>query len=270
MSYDFSLAMVHWGDKPERVRNARVAWNNLKDMTRYLQVTGVNCEARLYDFSPQQVMPEAIHLPFPAGTYEKCAKINRILQLHLDDPVCDEPEHIGLFDSDFMVQECDWYTLIENLRYYERTQPAVLLFQPGYVQSPMTLTDDGLHLDSTKTRICKQETPTGGRFFVVPFRGLVNIGGFDERFKVWGAEDHDVVRRLNRSGIRTQIAANMLIVHLYHRPEKRNRSDPEYARQFDTYYKGDQTVVRNGGPLKPAQNTMAEKNVVSPTGVTLT
>jgi hypothetical protein len=248
MAYDLSFAMLHWGHDPERMRNAVIAWNSLQRLTRHLSISGHLVEARLYDFSHDHPLSEAIHLPYPDDVYEKSAKINSVLRLHLADPVCDEPKYIAFFDGDIMILQEDWDAFDTALRAI--TERQLLLFETHYSRSPLPLVPGTFYIDESKLELewHNGQGPTCGRLFIVPFQALAEIGGFDERFKVWGAEDHDVQHRLIRLGLTPVTAHDMLIVHLHHTPHKLPYTHPEYRKQW-AYYKKDQTIVRNGGPL---------------------
>ena len=258
---DFLFVLLHWGHDPERLQNTLIAWHSLQRLVKHLGTRGHLAEACLYDFSAERPLTESIHLPFPDGVYEKSAKINSVLRSH----VSDAPRYIVFLDGDIIVPQEDWDAFDMSLRFMNPAE--FQLFRTRYSRPPLPILPGTYYLDESKLDAPHENAPTCGRMFIAPFRVLTEIGGFDERFKVWGAEDHDVQQRLTRFGLTPIVAPAMFIVHLYHTPHKLPYDHPEYRRQW-MYFKGDSTIVRNGGPLD--KNTRLEKTAVSPNGGTLT
>jgi CRISPR/Cas system CMR-associated protein Cmr3 (group 5 of RAMP superfamily) len=60
-----SLNMKFWDDgQPDstRIRNVSFSWKELKKLTSYLNSNGIVAVSSLYDFSPEQIIPDSIHI----------------------------------------------------------------------------------------------------------------------------------------------------------------------------------------------------------------
>ena len=78
---------------------------------------------------------------------------------------------------------------------------------------------------------------------------LIEIGGFDERFTVYGAEDLDVFARLGRKGLKIHWMPRMFAVGLW-APRKAGPRDVinvEQNRKQHELWRADATIVRNEG-----------------------
>jgi GT2 family glycosyltransferase len=85
---------------------------------------------------------------------------------------------------------------------------------------------------------------------------VVAIGGFDERFQLYGYEDHDFNSRLYHSGVRTVWAENVVVYHMWHEQvgnppeisaywEKQNAAMA--GENMRAFFAGERTVEVNVG-----------------------
>ena len=75
------LTVKFWDDGQEnstRIRNIQYTWPRLKHLTSFLRAHSIDCDCKLYDFSPTKLLEEAIHIPYELGEYKKAEKTNRI------------------------------------------------------------------------------------------------------------------------------------------------------------------------------------------------
>lgn len=85
-----------------------------------------------------------------------------------------------------------------------------------------------------------------GPWFAVKRKTLMDIGGFDERFVGYGAEDEDMVTRLVRLGYQPERSGGIMFMHLWHRPGHCDASAEQVAAQLRIARK-DPSNVRNVG-----------------------
>lgn len=114
---------------------------------------------------------------------------------------------------------------------------------------------DHLFINAGTVQFCQKktmpQTPTShGVDQMAPFcagvrrQDLMDIGGWDERFKYWGNEDNDLTHRLGLNGVK-HIANNDLVVrHQYHsRPSKESIGDANES----LLYEKNKSIVANVG-----------------------
>lgn len=86
-----------------------------------------------------------------------------------------------------------------------------------------------------------------GCIFAAPLRKVKEIGGFDERFVGWGAEDEDLAERLVRgTGCRLLALPEAVVYHLDHPPRDPH---PYKADRILAEIRANYTHVRNNGPI---------------------
>jgi mannosyltransferase OCH1-like enzyme len=77
---------------------------------------------------------------------------------------------------------------------------------------------------------------------------LVQLGGFDESFTGWGAEDTDLGVRMGRAGATFKRLGRGFVTHLGH-PERPRA--PDWQARRERSIGRDKPLVVNGGPLRP-------------------
>lgn len=76
------------------------------------------------------------------------------------------------------------------------------------------------------------------KFGVVPFfqrERLSEIGGWDEEFVGWGAEDQDLIERYLKNGYALCRCPELVYLHLFHKQETR-WTEPFLVQQNRDYY----------------------------------
>jgi hypothetical protein len=79
----------------------------------------------------------------------------------------------------------------------------------------------------------------GERFGVVPhFRRdiLLGLGGWDENYVGWGAEDQDMIERYLATGIHFMASPDLVYLHLHHPPDPAWSEDRHRAANMAHYY----------------------------------
>lgn len=75
-------------------------------------------------------------------------------------------------------------------------------------------------------------------------KNLLNIGGWDERFKYWGNDDNDLMGRLGRDGVVHKAIDEMVALHQWHpRPPQEMHGDANES----LLYEKDKPIVANEG-----------------------
>jgi len=83
-----------------------------------------------------------------------------------------------------------------------------------------------------------------GPWFAIRREALVEIGGFDERFVTYGAEDEDIVTRLVRLKYQPMRDSEIIAVHLWHMMGSNRINEEQRQRQIE-WTRNDPSVVRN-------------------------
>lgn len=87
-----------------------------------------------------------------------------------------------------------------------------------------------------------------GCLFCAPLNKMKELGGFDEKFVGWGAEDTDMAERLVRGvGCLTYSLPEAFVYHQDHLPRD---PFPYKADKVLAEIRANWTAVRNGGPIK--------------------
>lgn len=75
--------------------------------------------------------------------------------------------------------------------------------------------------------------PFCGGLFMITREAFVAVGGFDERFRGWGAEDDAMQAKLNRFGIQCGILSGQTAYHLWHERDERRYRTSQYQANVD-------------------------------------
>lgn len=215
------FCMVFWTDGHEnstRERNVKLTWPYLKDMTKWLTSQQVPATATLYDYSPEKIIEDAVHIPYPIGVYKRAEKLNNIINnLPTQDFVC-------LMDSDVFIDHLEWPSL-KNL--IQRLTPDVGFFfnfaKLDTIQSVTSLTDIPKHTPYQLAFIKGSQGGFGG-FQLTSVKSIKEIGGFDLKFTTWGGEDGELMNKFcGRGFIRVGIMEEELLPrHLPHFEDREN------------------------------------------------
>lgn len=76
---------------------------------------------------------------------------------------------------------------------------------------------------------------------------LVEIGGYDQRFKKYGNEDQDIVQRLRRRGLKHVVGANIIAIHPRFDAERSVSSFDQVAKDIQIEFQRDISIQRNIG-----------------------
>jgi predicted glycosyltransferase involved in capsule biosynthesis len=217
--------MPFWTDgvSSDRERNVFFCWDNVKLLNDFLNEKNIKSECRLYDFSPEKIHPESIHIPYELSTFEKSKKLNTIIDDNLD---C---EYVMFIDSDLFFVKNDFekiLTLINNIN--ENILYTFDCAKLNEEDSKLYVTnqnidifsfDWGFAFSANKERGPLYHSLGGlGVTFIVNRNILNNYGRFNEDIKTWGGEDGDSLNRImiNYKEIQVNPVRHFHPFHLYH------------------------------------------------------
>lgn len=239
---NFSLNMLFWdnGDSV-RLENTKFCWFKAKELNLFLNNNGIESRCNLFDFSKEKNIDDSIHIPLNELYYQRSKKINYALNY---------PEN----NSDvFAIIDSDCY--FHKSYFDEFKQDIITSFKDNVVLTYQLIDiplnkryqfiDFNLNLekfDNVESNINKGDFiyrhsagfGTMGGFFICGTKALRDVGGFNEQFLTWGAEDDEALMRIkNKQGWYTK--HNKGPLHLGH---SKNLEDPYYHIPVysDKYY----------------------------------
>jgi hypothetical protein len=214
--------MTFWTDGKEnstRVRNAKLTWAYLKDMVNYLQKTNIPCSAKIFDYSPEKIIEDAVHIPYPLGVYKRAEKLNAIIELYPND------DYISLIDCDVFIHKTQWYNLLELI---SNIQPnTAYFFNWAKISHTIKFSSlDDISFDDEYNLAFTQGYAGGfGAFSIAPIGPIKEIGKYDTKFTTWGGEDGNLVDRYTRGNkyLYKNIAEGFILpIHLPHDEDREN------------------------------------------------
>lgn len=217
--------MKFWDDgQPDstRIRNVNFSWNELKKLQSFLSVNGVVCSANLYDFSPEKLIDESIHIPYPLGVYKKAEKTNCILKQQR------ESSFFMMIDCDAFFYEKDYEKLLEILRKLNRGD--IITFDLAKLHDRINeyLIDGTFIIENSDWSYAysgkRENGPLSqsmgglGGVYICDTELLTSLGGFDNSYEGWGGEDGDMLNRIMISGKEYKVkpTRNFAPFHLPH------------------------------------------------------
>ena len=203
-----SINMKFWDDgqpNSTRIRNVSYCWNELKKLSLFLRESGIGAFECLYDFSVEKIIDDSKHIPYPLGTYKKAEKTNIILK--------DQQKY-----DFFMMMDCDAFFQKED---YSKLLNVLLDIKKGDVVTfdLAKLEDNVSHyivngeFDISKANWSyaysgkRENGPLNGYMgglggvYICDTSLLLDLGGFDEKYKGWGGEDGEMLSRMWESKI---------------------------------------------------------------------
>ena len=232
MTITFNILFWKGFDFENRLRNLEFSWFRLKKFVSYLKEKGITSECLLFDFSDENIIPESIHISYPNGVYKRSEKINRVLEYNKENH---NPKIICVMDSDIFFEEDQYDKLIEIFTNLNQKQVLVPNLSDIINENDVDFINKTIH----NPRTINRGLGGLGAFFMLRFDEIFNIGGFDERFIIWGGEDDNISVRLDKNGC----VVSRIDIKLYHLPHKSMaplaHSDPQYRQQVRYIHNND-------------------------------
>lgn len=223
--FSLSLNMKFWDDgQPDstRIRNVNYSWNQLKKLTKFLKDNGLIADCFLYDFSPNKIIDESIHISYSLGEYKKAEKTNIILKERTNY------DFFMMVDCDAFFNEDDYSNFLTLFKSLEENN--VVTFDLAKLNENVSdyLIDGIFHKeksdwsyaysgDKSKGPLSQHVGGLGGVYMCYT-KLLLNLGGFDEKYVGWGGEDGDMMDRIWKNGFSNKIKPirNFAPFHLPH------------------------------------------------------
>ena len=234
-----SLNMKFWDDgQPDstRIRNVNFSWEELKKLSTYLNDNGINAKASLYDFSPEQIISDSIHISYPLGVYKKSEKTNIILK---------DKQNYDFFmviDCDAFFHVQDYEKLLELIKSLDKGD--VCTFDLAKLNDNVSdyIVDDNFIIEradwsyaysgSKENGPLRHHTGGLGGVYISDTKLLISLGGFDEKYVGWGAEDGDMMDRIYNSKIFHRIKPTNSFAP-FHLPHFSDWGNEKYYKRFN-------------------------------------
>lgn len=242
MENNFALVMLFWDDgqvKSDRLLNVKYTWKKLKELCNELKKNDIKFDVELFDFSNEQKMLNATHIPYPLGEYKKSEKNNIVLNKYKNY------SHIIFFDCDTFFYNENYMDVINLLKSVkENTIITFDLAKLNKDDSLMIIKNNYIDIEKTDWQYAysgnKKYGPLSngrigalGGIFLSSIPLLLKIGGFDEKYVGWGGEDGEIMDRICGSKISHEIISCRTFspFHLYHFVDYSNK---KYVERFKT------------------------------------
>lgn len=211
------------GENSTREKNVFFTWEKLKKLSNYFNNNGVSCNVVLYDYSPNKIHEEAIHIPYPLNVFEKSKKINQMIN---DNKDC---HYIFFLDCDVFFDDSDFESVLKLTKNAKENQ--IYTFDLAKLEKETSESiRNGTKIDKINMNWHfsfsgkKERGPLyqlngglGGAFFITRDL-LIQVNGFDETFKTWGGEDGDAINKIfvNKLNFDFKPVREVYPFHLYH------------------------------------------------------
>lgn len=223
--YSLSINMKFWDDgMPEstRIRNVNFSWSELKKFTNFLKSKNIVVDSTLYDFSPEKIISDANHIPYPLGVYKKAEKTNIILKEK------SEFDFFMMVDCDAFFYEKDYdlfYELFVSLELGD-----VITFDLAKLEDRVSeyIIDGSFVVENADWSYAysgpREVGPLThhlgglGGVYICDTNLLLELGGFDEKYEGWGGEDGEMMDRIWNTNLhhRFRPTKNFAPFHLPH------------------------------------------------------
>jgi hypothetical protein len=191
----WTIVTIFWTDgieNSDRERNVKFSIEKMNTLVNYLTNHGCDVEYLIYDFSPNKIISNSIHLPYPLSVYKRSEKINVVLN-KIDS------DFFSIIDADCFFDEVNYDDIIKL--YMELDEDSVYNFDWKKIRNKDYIDfENKILLNKDEWNYAMGNGMVGGlgAFFIVPTKKIKNIGGFDETIETWGGEDGEALDRLLR------------------------------------------------------------------------
>lgn len=259
LKVNFNICFWTFHDVDNRIRNTNFSWKCLKRFIDYAKnIPDLEIKCFLYDLSPKKRIEEAIHIPVEKVCYERSKKINLCIEHNY---LYSKPDLICFLDSDVFFEENQYDKFINILRNFDKK--TFYTSRVLDIQNNLEVDFENLKIDEN-VNFQIREIPGLGAFFLVDFESIFNIGGFDERFLVWGGEDDDLRVRLLNSGLNRKNIP-IALFHLNHDNGLIHHANVENSeqkqKQLDICWH-DKSIIRNTTLSKYRFKNLEKKNAI--------
>ena len=233
------LTMLFWTDgqsQSTRERNVKFTFPKIIDLTEFLNKNNIECEFKLYDFSPIKVIYDSIHIPYELGDYKRSEKINLILKQN------ENFDFVFMFDCDTFFNESNFLQILNIINNLEKgdivtfdaaklkEEDLDLIFKTGNVDEKTT---DWWYAYSGEKKYGPLNGRAGGLggVFICDIDLILGNGGFDEKYVGWGGEDGDMLDRIINSKKLNRLTPTRDFAP-YHLPHFVDLNNEKYNKRF--------------------------------------
>lgn len=184
-----------------RKQNTTICWQETKKMVSYLKSKDLNISCHLFEFGKTNNFEDSIKIDIELDYYELSKKRN----ICINHSVNNTANYIAFIDSDCFFSPSQYdviYNDIINLFKLENYYYTYNLIDIDENQKSNIVVNNTIDYNLLEKEYSnfKWRHPTGigtlGGFFISPLKQLKEIGGFNENFLTWGAEDDEAHVRL--------------------------------------------------------------------------
>lgn len=196
--------MLFWhnGDN-ERLENTKFCWYKAKELAHYLNSNKIKTDCNLFDFSSIKNFEDSIHIPLNEEYYQRSKKINYALNYKLNDS-----NVFSIIDSDCYFHSSYYPEFLQDILLSFKSN-AVMTYQ--LIDIPREKKYDYIDFKNFSEKFTDLKINinshnfvyrhsggfgTMGGFFICGTNALKSIGGFNENFLTWGAEDDEALTRI--------------------------------------------------------------------------
>jgi predicted glycosyltransferase involved in capsule biosynthesis len=200
-----NIILLFWDMGCEyRLENTKVSWSETKKFTEFLKSKNLECDCFLFEFGKNFIFEDSIKIEMDLDYYERSKKINLCLNYEVNDNC----SFIAIMDSDTFFLEDDYESMyqdflnITNSKFKEVYTYNLLDVNKTEREKIIDFSTHKIKHDLVNTIRSNFSwrhsfgAGTMGGFFICPIEELKKIGGFDEKYLTWGAEDDDALTRL--------------------------------------------------------------------------
>ena len=200
-----NFCILYWDMGCEiRKHNSIISWFELKKMTSYLKSRGLNINAYLFEFGNNFVFEDSIKINDQLEYYEKSKKNNLAINHNLND----NSDFIAIMDSDLFFDQNQYEMIYNHLTELNESVERKFF---TYNLLDIHCEERNQIIDFEKNQIKYEKinelrskyswrhsfgTGVLGGIFIVPTLEIRNMGGFNENFLTWGAEDDEAFVRM--------------------------------------------------------------------------
>lgn len=228
-----NINILYWDTGcPIRKQNTRISWSMTKKMVNTLKEKGLDLQCFLFEFGETFQFEDSIKINTKIDYYERSKKINIVLNHEVNQ----DSKFLSIMDSDLFFIEEQYDEVFNDIKSIESelnstfyTYNLLDLNEPqrNYIlnsESDSVDVEKLIEIKSSLTWRHSWGSGTLGGYFIAPTESMKKMGGFDENYITWGAEDDDALTRLKTySAWETQM--NKGPYHLFH---PRNTKDEKY------------------------------------------
>ncbi len=239
MKKTISLNMKFWHDGQEnstRVRNVVYCWNEFKKLNQYINTNSklLTSSCFLYDFSPEKIIQDSIHIQYPLGEYKKAEKTNIILKKYVSTF-----DYFMMVDSDAFFDLSDYSKLISLLDFLQEKD--IVTFDLAKISNiESCFINNKFNIDLAdwsyaysghrKNGPLKGYRGGLGGVYIIDTSILLKLDGFDEKYVGWGGEDGEMLDRIERNGFNQFKPQNNFAP--FHMPHFCDYGNSKYSTRF--------------------------------------